>query len=125
MLPTSFIERPNKTAVYFLLSRLNNEFWASHYMKDEDHSKKQSITLTKTYLEECKKNNCIVRANYKPSKLDIHNNLRLYGDGIQNIPSRFRGLLYLVKIRQILTLLIVIQVFYAVCVKLMILNVLN
>lgn len=94
MLPTSFIERPNKTAVYFLLSRLNNEFWASHYMKDEDHSKKQSITLTKKYLEECKKNNCIVRANYKPSKLDIHNNLRLYGDGIQNIPSRFRGLLF-------------------------------
>lgn len=94
MLPTQLIERPNATAVYYLHSKLSNEFWAQHYMKDEDFTKKQSIALTKKYLEECIKNNCIVRADYKPSKFDKNNLLRLYGDGIQNIPSRFRGLLF-------------------------------
>lgn len=94
MLPTQLIERPNKTAVHFLLSKLTNEFWAQHYMKDEDFNKKQSIVLTKKYLEECSKNNCVVRADYKPSKFDKHSILRLYGNGIQNIPSRFRGILF-------------------------------
>lgn len=91
---TSFIEKPSVRAVNYLKSYLSSELWAKCYMSDEDFTKKQKLENTKKYIDNLLKNNCVMRVDYHRSDAETLGIGRIYGSGVQNIPSAFRGLLF-------------------------------
>jgi len=84
-----FTEQVNVNAVKWLLSKLSDEFIKTHMQDDEDNLFK--FTNIKKILQNYEKHNGVVKVLYK--KTDKFGLLRDYGQGIQSMPSLFRGLI--------------------------------
>jgi hypothetical protein len=84
-----FIEKIDVNAAQWLLSQLSAEFLALHTNIDEI----SNFTNIKKILNNYIKHKGIMKVAYKKSHHDKHRILRDYGNGIQSMPSVFRGLL--------------------------------
>lgn len=84
-----FIERVNLTAVKWLLSQLSNEFIQKNVLEGEEA--RFNCTYIKRILQNYEKQEGVVKAVYK--KTDKFGILRDYTQGIQSLPTVFRGLI--------------------------------
>ena len=84
------IEKVDVRAVDWLLSKLSVEFIISNKAKKEEEI---NFTTIKRVLQKFSKNKGINKAFYKKSKNDKYNLYRDYAEGIQSLPSRFRGIM--------------------------------
>jgi hypothetical protein len=82
-------EKVDKRAVSWLLSMLSPEFIFEHICDGEIG--RFNFTYIKKILQNYEKNDGIVQVKY--SKKDKFGILRDYGEGIQNLPTKFRGLI--------------------------------
>jgi hypothetical protein len=85
-----YIEKVDIRAVDWLLSKLSVEFILTHKTKKDDDIK---FTTIKRVLQGFSKNKGMNKAFYKKGKNDKHGLYRDYSEGIQSLPSRFRGIL--------------------------------
>jgi hypothetical protein len=83
------IEKVDKRAVSWLLSKLSPEFIAEHICDGEVG--RFNFSYIKKVLQNYEKNEGIVQVKY--SKKDKYGILRDYGEGIQSMPTKFRGLI--------------------------------
>jgi hypothetical protein len=84
-----FIERIDCKAVKWLLSQLSNEFIQKYVLEGEET--RFNYTHVKKILLNYEKNNGIVKAFYR--KTDKFGILRDYTNGVQALPTIFRGLI--------------------------------
>jgi hypothetical protein len=84
------VEKVDVRAVDWLLSKLSVEFIISHKTKKDDDI---NFTTIKRVLQKFSKNKGMNKAFYKKGKNDNHKLYRDYAEGIQSLPSRFRGIL--------------------------------
>jgi hypothetical protein len=87
---TELIERPNLDACLYLLSQLNVDFINEHCCEDE--RKRFTYTNVKHTLQLFVEHQQL-KITYKKSKDDEQELFRSYGNGIQGIPTAFRGLI--------------------------------
>ena len=85
---TTFNERVNHRAAQYLLSQLSPEFLESSCGAGEEGR----LTQIKNILQKFAKDGTHT-ATYKKSKCDQQQLFRSYGDGLQGMPTRFRGIL--------------------------------
>jgi hypothetical protein len=85
-----FIERPNVEACAYLLSKLNAEYIQQHIKSDE--IKKFNYSNIKYLLQQFIKHKEF-KTTYRKSNDDSQEIFRSYGNGIQGIPTAFRGLI--------------------------------
>lgn len=90
MTTTSFVERVNRQAVNYLLLKISQTFLDANC--DVNDEEKISLSHAKNILQNFK-NDGTYTVKYKKSKLDSKQLFRSYGDGIQGLPTAFRGLL--------------------------------
>jgi len=84
-----FIEKVDVRSVKWILTKLSNEFVASNSSKIDDCN----FTYIKRILQKFDKQQGCNKVLYKKSNLDTNKILRDYGEGIQGLPSSFRGLI--------------------------------
>jgi hypothetical protein len=84
-----FTERIDVNASNWLLSQLSDDFLKQHLLEGEET--RFNYTAVKKRLQNYKKNHGVEKVKYyKKDKFGI---LRDYGDGIQSLPTEFRGLI--------------------------------
>lgn len=87
-LATKLFERPNVSACAYLLSKLNVDYIQEICKPDE--IKRSNYTHVKSVLQQFVKHGEL-EITYKKSKDDYKEIFRSYGNGIQGIPTAFRG----------------------------------
>jgi hypothetical protein len=83
------IEKVDVRAVDWLLSKLSVEFILTHKTKKDEEI---NFTTIKRVLQRFSKNKGMNKAFYKKGKNDKHGLYRDYAEGIQSLPSCFRGI---------------------------------
>jgi hypothetical protein len=84
-----FTEQVDLNACDWLLSQLSTEFMKEHVLEGEED--RFNYSHVKKILQNYKKNKGITKVKY--FKKDSAGILRDYGEGVQNMPTKFRGLI--------------------------------
>jgi len=84
-----FVERVDVNSVKWLLSQLSNEFIQTHVLDGEEE--RFNYSHVKKILQNYDKHKGVVSTKYR--KTDQFGILRDYTDGVQALPTKFRGLL--------------------------------
>lgn len=90
MTPSTFEERVNHRAVHYLSLQVSQTFLDANCGAGEEE--RFTLSHVKNILQKFKTSG-IYQAKYKKSTLDKTSMFRSYGDGIQGMPTSFRGLL--------------------------------
>ena len=84
-----FTEQVDLNACDWLLSQLSTDFMKEHVLEGEED--RFNYSHVKKILQNYKKNKGITKVKY--NKKDSAGILRDYGEGVQNMPTKFRGLI--------------------------------
>jgi hypothetical protein len=87
----SFIEQIDLRSAEYLNSQLSSDYLKTHVMNGEEE--RFTLHHVKNVLQKFIQGNGKFKSTYKKSVQDNNKQYRWYGDGIQGIPTKFRGLL--------------------------------